>query len=259
MSKSSILEDKQFWRVINYITQVSSPQKCDHICSFLGISQFELENYLAFLDSVNFDFSLTGKMGNKVYSPGENHKKFELQLTHLEWLQLQSFFPQFMEKHYCEELKQTLANYEEKYAETDLHRPSLTLDMIFETYRSETNLALATNEQSREVILSLLNKSILEKFVITVSVHGRLLDLYPRRIMKLDEDLSLIAEDVSDKSLVNILLPHISFVEESSHDYESNFSKFQISEFAQSLKEMDEDWIRIVLKIYSKQDFSLQF
>ena len=102
-----------------------------------------------------------------------------------------------------------------------------------------------------------LEESIFDQKVVTLVMQDQEVKLYPRKISYFDGELHLVGESITDHCLLSYSLSSIAQIYEEDTYWEEIYSLFEVSEFINSLKEVNENSIRLVLKIYSRNNFEL--
>jgi hypothetical protein len=116
---------------------------------------------------------------------------------------------------------------------------------------------LQLNDEQQDFV-SILDKAVLQKSVVNLkTIHEKVYQAFPSRIIHLEGRLSMIAEDVNDHCLlvvpVNELVA-LSNVETTSHP---RVSSFEIEEFIFAIRAMSEKETRLILKIHDPQFLNL--
>ncbi len=258
MSNLSILEKEKFWQTIEYLLEFSGEKSFSQIYSELEISSIELNSYLNFLSELNYIFEID-KSEKKVLKAPEQKPQINLNLSLFEWLELQAHFPKISEnsdRPYFVGTSKKFEQIENEYESFSLFEPAMTLEQVLTSQQGPKDL---DNGQQSSNILVCLEESILEKQVISIKLLKGQKQVFPRKIVYFDGELNLIAEDLGDRSLININLSSMKDVFKEEFSYKQTYTRFEIDEFVSSIREMGETFIRLVLKIYSKDNFSLKF
>jgi hypothetical protein len=257
MTKNSILEQDKFWMVLEYLTNISKPLTLVQICEETNLQKWELNPFLNFLEEINYPFSVSKEGKERVFTPPEVKPNFTLEFSLLEWIQFQAHFPKISEcdgSPYHQGFRQKLLTEEEKYKQSDIFSPVLTLENVLKEHGP--SLLDEGSNPSKEVLI-FLEESIVEKKVIHLKTDNVSLKIFPRKIVYFDGRLNLVAEDTIDKSLLNMSVSSISQCYEEGENYEQQYSRVQIDNFISSLRSMTDTQVRLVLKIYSDDQFSL--
>ena len=104
-------------------------------------------------------------------------------------------------------------------------------------------------------IVAFIEESILEKDILNIQLQDKNFLINPRKIVFLDGELSLVAEGLNDKCLLNISIESITQVHEENIEWTPQFSKLEIEDFISSLRAISENEVRLVLKIYNREYF----
>lgn len=105
--------------------------------------------------------------------------------------------------------------------------------------------------------LEFLEESIFDQRVVAISTEDRDLKLYPRKVTFFDGSLHLVGESLSEGCLMNIPLPSVLSLFEEEDEWSELYSLFEVNDFISSLRDVNENSVRLVLKIYSRENFEL--
>ncbi len=260
MSESSILNQERFWKVLKFLAELDVGKSSHQICEELSISKWELNSFLNFMSEVGYQFSIDISSGeDKMIIPPEDKPNFVLEFSFLEWIQFQAHFPKLAEcsdEPFHGEFRDKLSDAEDRYSDFDIFSPLMTLDNIFKQH--EPSLVEEVSNPAKEILL-FIEEAIIDRALVSVSCHGKNLKLFPHKIVYFDGGLNLLAEDMVDKCLVNVSLNEIENAYEENGEYSPQYSKFEVEEFVRSIRSMSENQIRLVLKIYLREKFRLNF
>lgn len=110
----------------------------------------------------------------------------------------------------------------------------------------------------QEILIKQLEKSIHDKTLVkTKSGDEKYYNLFPCRILHLEGQLSLIAEDASDHCLVITPIKELTEVVIVSGSSGSKVSAFEVEEFIAAVRSMNERETRLILKIHDPQSVNL--
>ena len=257
MSLSSMLDQKKFWDIVEYLLNLDKTKCFEDICSDLSISKQQLNSFIHFLREVNCDLEYHCQDGQKKIKAPDKLPTINVEFTLLEWLQFQANFPALsenQEKPYFDSIANKLAAVEQKYKQHDLFVPVQKL----ETTQSIHLVSLDGATQEGQANLQFIEESILDECPIMIATNEKKYALYPRSVVFLDGHLSLIAEAVGDHCLVKVDIRDITKAQECDHEWKPGFSMFEIDEFVLGLRAISENEVRLILKIYSQERFHLQ-
>ena len=84
------------------------------------------------------------------------------------------------------------------------------------------------------------------------------MDIYPHNLIYLDGELSLVGEDLHDRSLIYFQMGEIAKVKRSGEQsYKKNFSDYEIGEFISSVRRLGDGEARLILKVFSQNNINL--
>ena len=179
--------------------------------------------------------------------------KLELSFAH--WIALQTYFPFLIQQSktfYPHEIIDKLLECRKKHPQLDLFR------MLDEGKHKKIPSDKMKKAEKKAVILSI--KEGLEKRdgLLVTSIGGKKSKIYPRELIYLDGDLSIVGEDISGRCLVYLPLRRIK--EASCYDisdYQVNFSSKTVNDFIRAIHLVSGREERIILKIYADKDVNL--
>lgn len=96
-----------------------------------------------------------------------------------------------------------------------------------------------------------------KKLLVLKTTEGKGFSLFPNRILHLEGQLSLIAEDTQDHCLSIITLKEISSFESVMTSSRPKVMPFEVEEFITAVRSMNERETRLILKIHDPQSTNL--
>lgn len=112
--------------------------------------------------------------------------------------------------------------------------------------------------KEHEQMISILNQAINEKVMVRFSTkEDKEYLAFPCRLVHLEGNLSLIAEDSKDHCLMMTALEELKQVEMWSSDKTPRVSLYEIDEFIAAVRSMNEKETRLILKINNPQAVNL--
>lgn len=259
MDKNLLLEQAKFWQVLQLILNCETSRSVDSLVGELQISEWELNSYLNFLKELGVKLNLIRTDAGKFVELSEPPKDIQVSFSLQEWLAFQAHFPKISE---CEEspyhdiLKNRLLSLEYEYRDQDLYSGIETLENVLKQQASPLLEVLQIN--SKEV-LNFLEESLLDKKAVRLKLQKNTLKVYPYKIVYFDGDLNLIGEEIVDGCLVRVPLKSIHSALEIVEEFKGKYAAIEVEEFVSSLRAMSENQVRLVLKIHSRKEFSLNF
>lgn len=82
-----------------------------------------------------------------------------------------------------------------------------------------------------------------------VEVTDRTFLFYPHKILEFSQELVVVGEDVERRCMMDIPLKEIVRFHEQHSVYQSNFTTADIDEFIKGIREVEENAVRLILKI----------
>lgn len=115
-----------------------------------------------------------------------------------------------------------------------------------------------TITKEHQKFINLLDVAIDAKSVVTIkTVAGKKYSVFPTKIIHLEGQLSLIAEDVHDHCLLVMHIDEIKSVTPQETTHKAKVSAFEIEEFITAIRSMSEKETRLILKIHDPQSVNL--
>jgi hypothetical protein len=256
MSKSSIIQSKEFWNCLKRLLELDHPQEIEALAKSLEIPSRTLTSYLTLLNDLNYSFDLsTDSDGQKFISPPSEKPKFNISLDLYDWLEFQAHFPHLEKAQgepFHEHFKSLLANYENEFSDRDLFRPVEKMDAVLQ----KSTFGLATDERVQQnEILNFIEESILSKDVFDFKMQNTSMSFFPHRLIYLEGNLCVVGENLKDKSLQNIPVDQIENLCEKDKPWNPTHSKLEVDDFICSIRSMTESETRLVLKIHALASF----
>lgn len=255
MSSQSMLDQARFWDIIKYLVHLDHKKNFDEICNDLNISGRQLNSFVSFLKEVNYEMDHYTEGEIRQLCPPTEKPNITVNFNILEWLQFQAHFPTLSTcdgKPFHEDFVAKLSELEQENIQYDLFTPMETLDGIMEmqTPKVVENGMIPKNE-----IIAFIEESIIDNDVLNIQLSDKNFLVYPRKIVFLDGELSLIAEGLNDKCLLNIGIDSINQVHDEDVEWTALFSKLEIEDFVSSIRAISENEVRLVLKVYNREHF----
>ena len=106
--------------------------------------------------------------------------------------------------------------------------------------------------------ISFIDVMIADKKHLTVhAFDGKTYKAYPWRLLHLEGELSLIAEDAHDHCLMVIGLKEIKELKAGEGSYSPQVTPFEVEDFINAIRAMNEKETRLILKIHDPQSVNL--
>lgn len=260
MNNNSIIENPKFWEILEYLVSLEMSQKLDMVCDQFCITKDMMNSLILFLNEVNYSLKVKEIDNQFFIVPPKEKPKFVLNFNLVEWLAFQSNFPLLelnANKAYNKSFFAKLSMLEDKFCQSDLFAPLSVLDVVKDHTMVNKPQQLLDRTVEDEMII-LLEKIILDqKCASVVLKNSDQMNIRPRKIVFVDNSLSLIAEDLKDNSLVQLTVWSIVDVESLEDDSKKNFSNLEINDFISSIRAINENEVRLILKIYNHAEVNL--
>jgi predicted DNA-binding transcriptional regulator YafY len=253
-----MLDQQKFWEVLKYLTELDYQMSYQEICENLKITKRQLNAFISFLKDVNYEFDALEVQDEKVLRPPTEKPQVKIEMTLFEWLQFQAHFPVLETvsgRPYHANIARKLSKVEDEFKAHDLYGPLETLEQKV----AIENIKLRDVDQiPKGELVSFIEESILEQKVLSLSMDHKQYVLFPRKLIYIDNQLSLVAESLNEKCLLNIPIENISNIFEQDRQWTQMFTKMEVDDFVSSLRSIHENEIRLVLKIYNRERFDSQ-
>lgn len=270
----SILDDSKFWEALTYLLSMDDKVELSFVEKKLKVDAEYLGKILTFLKEMNCEFKKSVVAGKVFLIPPKEKPVIKFEFNLIEWLKFQAHFPLlhgFSGKPFHQGIVDKLASIEEKYKRFDLYRGL----KIFESISTFGNLVTGIpfkkgmkmqSDEPDSVMVSEEKpdekKMIIEKALelhqclcIKTVEHAEIVEIFPHRLVHLEGGLSLIGEEVVDRSLIYLPLSKMEKITLVKEVYEDPaFTKIDIDEFIESIRVINGNEIRLVLKIVNPEN-----
>lgn len=252
---SSMLNEAKFWEVIKYLVGLENKASFEDICKDLSITKRQLNSFVNFLKEVDYQYDIEKQEDAQFLNPASEQPKINIEFNLYEWLQFQAHFPSLAackEKPYHSEIKKKLAKAENEFQKHELFEPANALEQILESYKP----ALTTHSSPvSSDIIAFVEESILEGNLLNLKYAEKSFVISPRKIVYLDGELNLVAEDINDKCLINISLSQVSNLFEDDSAWNHIYSEIEVNDFISGIRAISENEVRLVLKVVGRDHF----
>lgn len=171
--------------------------------------------------------------------------QYMLPVTPTEWLELQKILAEIPSKNHVQaSLKRKIT---ENFPITKLMGILSQLEMWDEGMDHED-----------QVLIKKIEEAAHEKTHIQVKAKdGKSYSMFPCKIVHIEGDLSLIAEDSQDRCLMIMSIKDVASIEHMPSSRTSRVTPFEIDEFIAAIRAMNEKETRLILKIHDSQSLNL--
>lgn len=256
MTHRSMLDSDKFWKVIKYLLSLDKEVKVEKVCLDIEIRQPDLVSYINFLAQVDYQFEIKEMERQDFLIVPDNRPSIQIDFNLLEWIQFQAHFPAFTVmcgKPFHDDILTKFASIEDKYKKHDIFGPLELLEQVI--IDNSQSMYIQDKKVTGYGLCNFLEESILGEKCVNLKLENYKTLVYPRKILFLDGILTLVAEGVQDKCLLNIPLKEIYNIFEEDKEWKPIYSKIEVEDFICGLRLIAGNEVRLVLKIHSYEKF----
>lgn len=269
---NSILDDSKFWEALTYLLNMEDKVELSFVEKKLKVDAEYLQKVLGFLQEMNCEFKKNVIAGKTFLIPPKEKPVIKFEFNLIDWLKFQAHFPLlhgFSGKPFHQGIVDKLASIEEKYKRFDLYRGL----KVFEKFGTlvtgipfKKGIAMQSDESDSMNVVSEEKpdekKMVIEKALelhqclcIKTHEHSEIVEVFPHRLVHLEGGLSLIGEEVVDRSLIYLPLNKMEKITIVKEVYEDPaFTKIDIDDFIENIRVINGNEIRLVLKIVNPEN-----
>lgn len=260
MSDSSVLKTEKFWQILRFLSNLENKTSWDEVCSNLSLTNKQLNSFLIFLREVSFEIKVESSDGeNKFLIPPSESPSVEINFNLIEWLEFQAHFPYLDEakgEPFHDNFQMKMEDFEKEHQSLDLFSP---LDVFEHSQKSPLKIYNDEDDTQYEV-LTQIEKAVVAQEVVQLSFlnsQHKDIAIFPRKIVYLDGELSLVGENIQDNTLMQMTIQSISHVSIEDSTWSPVFTSSEMNEFVSSMRKMSDFSTRLILKIKSYEKFQL--
>lgn len=255
MLKKSILFENHFWEVFSLIGRIDETEgNLEEILQEIPVSEKDLERIFEFIKNFDFDITLKEKQGKKFLSIPNHKEKIQFIFSFSDWLSIQ--YPLI-------EAEKTSKDYFRHYVHSKLQEIK-TKYPGYELFNfpSGKNYGLNFPELRNrlgEDFLERLENGLFNKEIFELTFKdGKTLKVLPKRVLYLENNLSLVAEEISERCLTYFGLVELKSLKSAENKrYKSNFTNLEVSDFIYQIRKINGNEVRVILKIKNGADVEL--
>ena len=253
MLKESLIFDDNFWRALEYLDNLTTKVEVCEVVHKLSISEKCLFDAISFMQEFKYKIRVKKKKNKRILYPCSKRPKVKLELSFINWIALQFHSPLLAKKYKTNslhEISEKLQEFTKKY-------PKCNLTPSKDKYKKSISLN-RTEEEMNILIASIKEGMTKGKGILITLMKGKKIKVYPRELIYLDRDLSIIGEDISRRCLFFLALKKIKGISlYDIHNYQAYFSSKDINDFIRAIRLESRGEERIVIKIYASDDINL--
>lgn len=145
----------------------------------------------------------------------------------------------------------SLVSLQKKVSENDPIKAVMQLLNQLESWDLELN-------DKQQSFVHKIDQSIQDKHIMGLkTTHDKHYQVYPWKVIHLEGQLSVIAEDMQDHCLLVVPVNELEELWEVSSTSKSRVSSFEVDEFIAAVRSMSEKETRLILKIHDPQNVNL--
>jgi len=258
MLQTSFIENDKFWQTLCYLEKLTKKVSTRSLCKELEITPALLNMVVSFLSNLNLNYQLMKEEGGDILVPPINKPKIRLDLSLSEWLSLQAHFP-VMEEYggmaFHDSLAKRLSIVERENDKYDLFNATICTSYELDDPYGDSNKKSSSSDQQFIENLSdhvqMISSIIGLKKLAKINLNGgKKLLIYPHRLVHLEGNLCVIAEDTTDSCLIYCNTCDIKTVSVCDcGDYQVNVSNVEVNDFVEGLRKVNDTEVRLILKI----------
>lgn len=249
-----LIHRPEFWKLIESILEAEAKVKIEEILIKTESTQAQLKEVLTFLNHSGLEISIENDSLIKKF---EKEPVLNMKFSLTDWWRLQAHFPLlhfFKDKPFHQKLVEKLSTLESQNKSIDLFENTKLIS------NNEPHLKLVTNESSMELNLKqIIETGIKEKTPLNLKLKGHedSFEIFPLKLTYLEGGLSLIGEEIFEKSLVFFPINKLENACITQSDYEKPIhGQYDVEEFIENIRFMNGNEIRLVLKILEPEKVS---
>lgn len=239
---STKLSGLQMWNELVELAHKAQEWPVAELSLSLGTNEEDLKSYLSDISNGNDAITFFSEGHDEWVKFEVSEMHFILPLNYEEWKALRTLFNSVEVDDSLRDLKDNFLSGAEETAS------SLTVFSPEE--------AIKLYSLNSELIHSLHN-CITEKKAIYLQTDHKTLHIYPNRLIHLEGELCLIAEDNEDHCLTALSLSEVLSHKASVTPVNGKVSNYEIEEFISAIRSMNDQETRLILKIHDPDSVNL--
>ena len=255
MLKASLVFDNDFWKTLEYLDNLAEEVRVCELLPTLCVSEKCLFDVISFLEEFDYKVAIKKRKNKRILVPNPAKPRVKLDLSFAHWIALQTYFPLLIEQaktFYPHEIIDKLLEYRKEHPRLDLFR------VLDGDKQKKTPSSRMSKVNLQAMIASIEEGLEKRKGLLITLVDGKKIKVYPRQLIYLDGELSIVGEDVAERCLVYLALRRIKQLDSYNlADYQVNFSYKTVNDFIRAIRLVSGREERIVLKIYANKDVDL--
>ena len=239
MKKVQAAQDSDIWKKLMVLGQKQGSMKLTDLACEMGLNESDALSFIrqAFPEGA----------GLEVYFQDEEHWvdinaeaiQYMLPLSPEEWMEMHKLLEA---KH--KTVTPALMSLRKKIIENAPVKTLMRIMGKLDHWGHELN-------EKEQGMIGLLELSIVEKNIVrVVTAEKKSYSIFPCKVLHMEGELSLIAEDTQDHCLLILPLNALTFAEPLPGTSQPKMTEFEIEEFITAIRAMNEKETRLILKIH---------
>ncbi|MCB9091752.1 MAG: WYL domain-containing protein [Halobacteriovoraceae bacterium] len=242
MLNNDLLNNGDFWELVSLLLSSPGDYSVDSLSKRFNFDLKEILSISLFLRQMGCAIELEHRDESEdLYLKCPEPKSFKIEMSLLEWMTFQVHFPFLMEYNlapYNQYLSDFLSRCERDMVEHDFFE-------AFEVLSSSMALGDKT-EKVTEIEQHILEKNPLR---IKLKNQDKNFFTYPYHLVFIHDKMSLIGEDISDKTLFTVPIEDIQKVKKIEEKKSPHFTYMEVQNFLDGIRIVSDNEQRLVLKI----------
>ena len=242
-----------FWDILQFLDSIEGETPLNVIVEKCRCAEENIHKVLDFLQFFQCEFQCRPFKGTFIIVPPTEKKGVCIEMSLPEWFAFQAKFPHILDSTGSKSQKiltKKFFNIKRDYPQYDLS------DYLVHKDSRETLLEVdgIFFQIVKAVETAVIDKTIVGVFLKNTSA----LDIYPHRIVFLEERLSLIGEELEGKNLISFAIDEIEDIRlRDLKQYIPNFSQIEVDDFISALRAVSGNEKRLILKILNSENVNL--
>ncbi len=242
-----------FWNILQFLDSLKGETSLHIVMERCYCTEDDIHKVLDFLNFFKYEFQCKTLKNALVIIPPTEKKGVCIEMSLPEWFAFQAQFPQILgpansKSHRI--LTKRFFNVKRDYSQYDLS--------CYLEYKIAQKGPVTTNQFCSQVVEAVENAINDETGVGLFLKTGNTIDIYPHRVVFLEERHSVIGEELEGKNLISFSIDEIEDIRFlDSKNYVPNFSQIEVDDFISALRAVSGNEKRLILKIINSENVNL--
>ena len=245
--------NENFWNILHFLDSLEEETSADVIVEKCQCTEENIHKVLTFLRFFKYEFQCRPFKETFIIVPPAEKKVVCIEMSLPEWFAFQTKFPHILGPTDTKSqriLTKKFFNVKRNYPQYDLSNYLIHND-------SQENL-LEINHGFSQIVKTIETAIVDEIIVGFFLKNTSTVDVYPHRIVFLEERLSVIGEELEGKNLISFSIDEIEDIRLLDlKNYVPNFSQIEVDDFIGALRAVSGNEKRLILKILNSENINL--